>query len=282
MALTGRHFEVTPPLSEIVKHFYAIQSSSDFVATIAHLSPNYEMMLVFNFGSPVRASFAADPPGSILIGKIALLGPLKKMLNYEVLPATDMLITVFNLDGFYRLFQVAVDSLNSNQVHHPDILMPTACSNELWEVLSRISNQEERVQVLQEYVQTFNREADSAAKLLREGSAYFNDSLLQPVKAIAADAGLSERTIQLRFKKYVGYSPKELLRFLRFKQVIRSIEQYSGAQINWFDLIYDFGYHDQSHLIKDFQHFLGTSPETFVKQILGKEFCVTRPGQFDR
>lgn len=273
MAFEGTLFEVEPPLSDIVKHFYVIQSGGDAATTVAHLSPNYEMMLLFNFSAPVRFSFAAAPLDSTQVEKAAVLGPLRKMLNYELLPGTDLLVVVFNLDGFYRLYQVPVDELNGEVLHYPDDVQ------ELWEVLKRCASSAERVAILKDYISTTAHAAEEGAEPLLNGTDYFNDPLIQPAKAIAADAELSERTVQLRFKKYVGYSPKEMLRFLRFKQVISSIENNTAASIDWFDLIHDFGYHDQSHLIKDFQYYLGTSPETFIKQIAGKEFCTTKPGK---
>ncbi|MEZ2442523.1 helix-turn-helix domain-containing protein [Chitinophaga sp. RCC_12] len=279
MALAGTHFEVSPPLSDIVKHFYVMQSGRDFVTTTAHLSPNYEMMWLFNFGAPVRFSFAAAPLDDRQIDKVAVLGPLRKMLNYELLPETDLLAVVFNLDGFYRLFQVPVDALNDEQLHHPGDFMEQASAHELWEVLKRTPSSAERVEILKDYISTAAHAAEEGALPLLNGADYFNDQLIQPAKAIAADADLSERTVQMRFKKYVGYSPKEMLRFLRFKQVISSIEHNTADSIDWFDLIHDFGYHDQSHLIKDFQYYLGTTPETFIKQIARKEFCTTKPGK---
>jgi AraC-like DNA-binding protein len=279
MGLTGTHFDTLPPLSDIVNHFYVIQSTPDHATTMARLSPNYEMMLLFNFSAPVRLSFAADALGAAKLDKVAVLGPLRKMLNYEVLPNTDLLVVVFNLDGFYRLFQVPVDSLDGEQLHHPDSFTATPVFQELWEVLKRSVTVEERVALLKDYISSVTHAAEDGAQPLLEGADYFNDPQIQPAKAIAADADLSERTVQLRFKKYVGYSPKEMLRFLRFKQVINSIEHSANTSIDWFDLIHDFGYHDQSHLIKDFQHYLGTTPETFIKQIAGKEFCTTRPGR---
>lgn len=60
---------------------------------------------------------------------------------------------------------------------------------------------------------------------------------------------------------------------------MNAIETSPGKEVDWYDLIHDFGYHDQSHLIKDFHHYLGTTPEVFVKQIAGKEFCTTGPGK---
>lgn len=267
MGLTGKHFEVEPPLSDIIKHFYVIQTTTDFEETIAHLSPNFEMMLLFNFGASIKISYAADPLTE-QVDRVACLGPLRKMLNYQLLPDTDLLAIVFNLDGFYRLFQITPD----------EPYVPDAAILDLWPILKRVTL-EERVQILSDYILSATHAPEEGSISLLDRAAYFDDPLIQPGKAIADDTNLSERTIQLRFKKYVGYSPKEMLRFLRFKQVINSIEQNPNNEIDWFELIYDFGYHDQSHLIKDFNHFLGTTPQTFIKKYVGKEFCTTKPGK---
>jgi AraC-like DNA-binding protein len=267
--MTGTHFDTAPPLSAIVKHFYAFHTGADYEETIGHLSPNYEMMLLFNFGAPVKISFAADPLQDLCVEKVAILGPLKKMLNYQLLKNTDLLAVVFNLDGFYRLFQIPIDK---------EVYEVTENYSALWAVLSRLPL-EEKVETLKAYILSCAHSSEEASLPLLDGADYFNDPHIEPVKAIANDADLSERTIQLRFKKYVGYSPKEMLRFLRFKQVINNIEQNPHDEIDWFDLIHDFGYHDQSHLIKDFQHYLGTTPQSFIKKIIGKEFCTTRPGK---
>jgi AraC-like DNA-binding protein len=163
--------------------------------------------------------------------------------------------------------------MTPEEAHLPDSII-----DDLWPVLKR-TTLEERIQILTDYILSSTQASDEGSIPLLDGADYFNDPSIQPAKAIADDASLSDRTIQLRFKKYVGYSPKEMLRFLRFKQVINSITQSSEQEIDWFNLIYDFGYHDQSHLIKDFNHYLGTTPQAFIKTLAGKDFCTTKPGK---
>ena len=136
---------------------------------------------------------------------------------------------------------------------------------------------DERLELLKDYAEAFLHEPDFETVALTNGIPYLHNPLIQPVRAMAIDSDVSERTIQMRFKKYLGYSTKELLRFLRFKQVINSIQKEQSQEIDWYALIEKFGYHDQSHLIKDFHHYLGTTPQKFVKEIVGAEFCVSRP-----
>jgi len=265
-------------LQEVISHFYCINTSSDFKPVVQHLSPNLQMMLVFNFSLPAKVSFADRGAEQEWIKKVAIIGPLRQMLNYEIQPDADIIICVFNPNGFYRLFQLHMGELVNKSVADPDELLGIKGFQDLWEILKSLPNRHERICMLEVYGHAFICEADRETDPLVKGTSYFNHPQIQPVKAISTDSGLSERTIQLRFKKYLGYSTKELLRFLRFKQVINSIQDLD-TPIDWHEIVNNYGYHDQSHLIKDFRHYLGTTPQKFMKDIAGRQFCNTDKDQ---
>jgi len=60
----------------------------------------------------------------------------------------------------------------------------------------------------------------------------------------------------------VGLGPKLLCRILRFQQVFRAVER---ADKNWARIAADCGYHDQSHLIRDFRQFAGQTPSVLFE-----------------
>jgi len=95
-----------PPFDLVVSNFYCFKSFLTSGTFVKHLSPNLEIMLVFNFGEPVRFSFGSEPFTDLKVEKYALIAPLKKMLNYEVLPGTDLIAVNFRLNGFHRLFDI--------------------------------------------------------------------------------------------------------------------------------------------------------------------------------
>lgn len=278
-AMDGEFYEVQAPLSDVVSHFYHLQTPAVAEVVLKHLSPNFDMLMIFNFGTPVRYSFNDAALNTVPIERVAVIGPLKKMLNYELRPSTDVIIVNFTLNGFYRLFKIPVNELAPDEVIDPDILIDKTCFADLWARLAALPSTTDRIQLIEAYAASFTAENDAFAIPLLNGLAYFQNPAVQPVKAIAANAALSERTIQQRFQKFTGYSPKEILRFMRFKEVITQLINQKEKEIDLFELIETHGYHDQSHLIKDFNHFLGTTPRKFLKNIAGKGFCVTRPGK---
>lgn len=269
-------FEVEAPLNGVLSHFYQFQTSASGKPVIKHLSPNFEMLLIFNFGTPVRISFNEQEPGMATIIRTAAIGPLRKLLNYELQPGSHAIVANFTLNGFYRLFKLPLNELGTGEVFDPDLLIDKSCFAELWEELNELDDLQERIQLLSSYTAQFIEPVDAASKPLLKSVSYFHNPLIQPVKAIAAETNLTVRSIQLRFQKYVGYSPKELLRFLRFKDVVQQILNQKDEKLNLFDLIHTHGYHDQSHLIKDFRHFMGTTPQKFIKEMVGKGFCTPK------
>lgn len=279
MNYTGKHFESTEELSDILRHFYCFEINEDAEIQTGRLAPNFDMLLMFNFNKPVRISFGSESFEGEQLERVGVLGPLRKMLNYEMLPRMDLVIVIFTMDGFYRLFQTEIADINGEKVIDPNVFFNDTLFDDLWLVLKNTGTMEERVQLLSEFILSMTKKSDEAVVPLFESLAYFDDPKLEPVKAIAQDLNLSERTIQLRFKKYIGFAPKEMLRFKRFKLVLNHLIDNSKTHMEWMEIIYQYGYHDQSHLIKDFQHYLGTTPKKFVAKLKDELFCVSRPGK---
>ncbi|SHK94466.1 Helix-turn-helix domain-containing protein [Chitinophaga jiangningensis] len=269
----GDLYESAPALQEIITHYYHVYNPAGSSNVNKHLAPNLEMMVVLNFGPTIPFSFGSEPAGTYHLEAISAVGPLRKMLNYTLVPGADAMVLNFHLNGFYRIFNTAIDQYKT--VVFP-VVLPYI--QELWQELKAATIQQ-RVDLLNDYLLSITTDNDAASQPLLAGKNYFHDPVIQPAKAIAANAQLSERTVQLRFQKYTGYSPKELLRFLRFKAVINTIISQKENLPDVFDLIATFNYHDQSHLIKDFRHYLDTTPQQFMKVLKDNNFFVTGSGR---
>jgi AraC-like DNA-binding protein len=280
--LNGTLFLVDAQLDEVINNFYHLYVAPDGNSVTRHVCPNLEMMLVFNFGAPTRISFHNNPLDTLSINHTAVIGPLRQMLNYELLPGADALLINFKFNGFQRLFGLPLTGLTGEGQAGGSILIDHSNFDKLWEDLSALPTIEQRVNLLKQSALSLLKVNDQVVQTIIANLAKFFNPCVDPVKAIAADTRLSERSIQLKFQKHTGYSVKELLRFLRFKEVIAYILNRSNQKIDIFDLIAKYDYHDQSHLIKDFQYFLGVAPQQFIKNLNNGSFCIvtdTYPAQ---
>lgn len=86
-----------------------------------------------------------------------------------------------------------------------------------------------------------------------------NDSILS-IPSFAHDCNLSRRQFERKFLEYSGFSPKDFFNVIRFKNVLKEIEQRRKplAQI-----AIDNGYYDQSHFTNEFKKYSGYSPKEY-------------------
>ncbi|MEM6785206.1 MAG: helix-turn-helix domain-containing protein [Bacteroidota bacterium] len=86
-------------------------------------------------------------------------------------------------------------------------------------------------------------------------------STLRPDTTVAdltRRTGLSYSSLARHFRAACGLTPKRYLRRHRFRHVLEALP--SRAATDWLDFVTRFGYHDQSHLIRDVRHFTGLTP----------------------
>lgn len=82
-----------------------------------------------------------------------------------------------------------------------------------------------------------------------------------PITQAARESGVDPRTLERRFTSWVGMSPKAYARVVRFKHAYHAFwASRSSARANSELHSYLDGYYDQSHFIKEFRYFTGSSP----------------------
>jgi transcriptional regulator GlxA family with amidase domain len=91
-----------------------------------------------------------------------------------------------------------------------------------------------------------------------------------PIAALAEASGLGLRQFERRVQQDFGMSPKVFARVARFQAAVdRKIAQPSSP---WVDIAHDFGYHDQMHMIHDFEKLGGEAPAKFLTQLGNMRF----------
>lgn len=269
--------EADERLATVLSHFYCVQQPAQAALLSQQLLPNYEMLLVFNFGPAISFTLG---DATYEIQQTAVVGPLQKMLRYELGPGADLIAVNFTLNGFYRLLGIPMHQFKASGWTNADALLNSDCYDDLWRQLAQLNTVSDRLQRISDYALAHLAPADAVTDSLRESIPYFKQMTIDPVKAIAQQQQISTRSIQNRFQTHLGYSAKELARFLRFKKVLGFLSQRSFQAVDWVALVLDFGYHDHSHLIKDFHYFLGTTPRQFLKQIATGDVCMSQSGKF--
>lgn len=96
-----------------------------------------------------------------------------------------------------------------------------------------------------------------AADIIRKAEGFLS------VDELSEQVFISKRQLEREFKNKLGITPKMFIRLSRLNKVTRMLN--SGLYNSYSDIVFDSGYADQSHFIRDFKNFTGDKPTMFIK-----------------
>jgi len=88
------------------------------------------------------------------------------------------------------------------------------------------------------------------------------DRSIARAEQLAREASLSIRSLHRLFERYVGVGPKWIIRRARVQEAAERVAK--GTRVDWAELAQELGYHDQSHLVRDFKEQVGFTPTAYA------------------
>ncbi|HEY4062070.1 MAG TPA: helix-turn-helix domain-containing protein [Puia sp.] len=175
-----------------------------------------------------------------------------------------LIFCIFKPYGFYRLFNIPIHHLNNNVV--PLEVFLGRRTRELKERILSAPCDEAKIGVVDDFFSSLARPLPTSYRSMIE---YAQDQMLQRNGLVGIDdlsrqSSISRRSLERHFSDNVGMPPKYYARVLRFNYAF-GLKRANPA-LDWFDIIYDCGYFDQTHFIKDFRHFTGEPPVAFYSK----------------
>lgn len=85
------------------------------------------------------------------------------------------------------------------------------------------------------------------------------------VEDLADRFGTSKRTLQRLFERYVGVSPKWVIRRYRLHEAAERLS--GGEALDLAGLALELGYFDQAHFANDFGAIVGVAPGTYARRV---------------
>ena len=89
-----------------------------------------------------------------------------------------------------------------------------------------------------------------------------SDRTIGRVEQLARAGSLSVRSLHRLFERHVGLGPKWIICRARVHEAAERVA--AGNQVDWAALAQELGYHDQSHLVRDFKDQVGFTPTAYA------------------
>lgn len=170
------------------------------------------------------------------------------------------LLIVFQLYPFASklLFEVNPKSLNDdcyNLSKKKELNI-----NNLIEQLSISAQTTSQINIIAKFISTLAQEKgmEKYLDIQRAIEIIVNHKGLIRIYKLTQILNISERTLQRMFSKYVGIPPKKYAKVIQFQSSVEQISAKSYSKLT--DVVYENGYSDQSHFIRNIKKFTGKKP----------------------
>lgn len=193
--------------------------------------------------------------------KAVIRGQQSSFIDLKATGDIGIFSVLFKPQGAMMFFSLPLNELTNNSVSLNDIAGKDAFLLE--DQIENAYTMRERVEYLESFL---------LKKLLEKEYYDFKriNSIIQKIVSLGGEisvdemsreACLSNKQLERKFSKYVGMTPKQYLKIVRFQKSLKTKEM--NPKLNLTTLAYDCGYYDQAHFIKDFKNITGMTPKSF-------------------
>jgi AraC-type DNA-binding domain-containing proteins len=164
----------------------------------------------------------------------------------------------------FSILGVAMSEIRDRIVDLADVVS-SGVESTMFDRMSAAKSFEDRIDIIESAI--ISRESVFANRDLAECvMMMMNSDGTGQVSNCARRLGWSERRLERVFHEQIGMRPKLYSRIIRFKAFLAAAE---SGEPSLLDRALSVGYHDQSHMIRDFRHFAGMTPtEYFGRELV--------------
>ncbi len=243
---------VNPVLRSLIKHYWFLRSSHE-TAIHGRLIPTNNIDLIINLASPVTY----QSKGREESFRKAHFNGIHN--HYRMVSQTGMIDLIgitFHPAGFYPLAKTPVAEF-ANNIILVDNILPGFESN--IEKIAASASTANRITILEEMLM----QVIDLKLLPGKNHQLLIHNLLQQADPVnihdyCQKHGISQRTMERFFYKYIGTTPKAFLLTTRFRNTVKKM--IAGDFDSMTQVGYEFNYYDQTHFINSFKALMGTTP----------------------
>jgi AraC-like DNA-binding protein len=252
-----------PALRHLIRYYYQVETHLAGATAVQPVPARSPQAIEFTFGAPFEVR-RLDWGVARKAYPIALIGS-QTFRRVELLMHGDIdaFTIVFQPGGLSALFSVPADELTNNDFEGEAVLGRRL--GELLRQLGDVSSFVDRARVADAYLCAKDRARESISGISKAATRVLSSSGCVRVSDLAHNTGLGIRQFERRFRYEIGIAPKLYARIVRFEAALR--RKAAAPAIRWTEIAHDLGYHDQMHMVRDFNTLSGASPTTIYGQL---------------
>ena len=243
----------SPILSQYIKYYWVLKTDV-LEPVMVQTIPSGCVHLVFHRGENLNIQSKGLQPKIFIRGQFSTYGSLISEGNI------DMIAVIFHPLGLNPFVRYSMSELYNHYIDVEDL--EDLELNHLKRNISTEREPEICIRLIELFLMQRLVDADCNYQRMQHAICQIINQSQIEVNALAESACLGYRQFKRVFTSYVGMSPKEYYRVVRFQRALYLLQNNPGMEL--VDLAYTCGFYDPSHLVKDFREFSGCSPTQYL------------------
>lgn len=251
------YYQPAPELAKYIRCYWTLESYPG--EKLPALFPGTSEELICNLADPfVLCRDNAVYP----VTQRAVLSLRRSGCVIKSPSAVSFIAVRFRAGGFVNFTPLEIYDLDG-EIFCPDIFFE---NDNFLRVLSHSTTIQNKINILDELFIRLLRRYEQVDEDIRYAvNELFYRYNTADVCRTADYIGLGIRTFERRFRKATGFAPRNFIGYGRFHHTLKGL--ILGRQRDYRDAVLENGYYDQSHFIRVFKTFMGSSPGTYLNEI---------------
>ncbi|MCB0602536.1 MAG: AraC family transcriptional regulator [Saprospiraceae bacterium] len=222
--------------------------------------PNAFTAILFNLDGDLHVSL--EPNASTRLSSSYISGQCIRNYGLKVNGPLNQIGVVFKPTGLFQFFGIPMYELTHTRYALCDVFPGNF---ELLEEKIQLAKTDQvRIALLDDtFLKLLDHRDQTWSGVDRAANLIISSTDNLSVQDLIKDSYMSRRTFERHFLERVGLSPKFYARIRRYGSLCAEIAG-QRSHIDWDELVFKYGYFDQSHLIKDFKEFSGKAPSQYL------------------
>lgn len=261
-----KELEVAAQYKTLVKGIFFLEGNRNEQTSLPIYADGYPGIVI----STTEFPFIMKPKNKKL-SDFYLYGQTLKPI--EMITQGKFSMLIFKLQPFavYHLFGVSPGELNDDCYDLTKFIDKVPASIE----------EQATINFIYEFLESKLEEAagDLNASILMATSIIVESKGDISINEVAQKVFLTERTFERQFSRQTGLGPKKFADIVKFNFSIGKVAGKENQSLT--EIGYESGYADQSHFIRSFKKFVGTTPREFQKYMDTAFFPTLETGRLD-
>lgn len=219
--------------------------------------PDGAIQLVIELDGNRRTLMPDGSHSHLSLKKAWIEGAQKQPSTYRIRQKETTLSIRFATGGFYALTEVPATEIKNTFIDAEAIFGPAILS--LREQLLACREIHTIFEVVEKYFSNIISSPKEESCIIE----YVINNIDTPLSRLVEKTGYSHKHVIHLFKKYTGLSPKYFQQIRRFNSTLNDILT-MRYEVDWSNIVFNNGYYDQSHFIKEFNRFAGINPGDYL------------------